>query len=170
MADIEIRRATPFDAKAIHRLMNAEEVSYFYGTSPYSSLREWQVYLERCSENNCDIFVADSAGVARGLIVVSGRKEISCKHTAMLSLAVSPDVPRQGTGRALMTAAISYAFDWLNASRIELEVMHDNQKAINLYMSCGFEKEGLKRQALYRKGAYCDVLMMALLRSPVHQR
>ena len=169
MVEILIRRATPFDSKAIHRLMNSGDVPYYYGINPHSSQHEWQEYIERSAKDGYDILVADSAGLVKGLINISGRKEPAYKHSVMLSLAVLTEAQRQGTGRALMNSAISYAFDWLNASRIELEVMENNHKAINLYASCGFEVEGRKQQAIYRQGKYCDVLIMALLRWPALQ-
>lgn len=40
----------------------------------------------------------------------------------------------------------------------------DNDRAIRLYEKPGFQKEGLRRMATVRKGAYIDEYMMSRLR------
>jgi putative acetyltransferase len=45
--------------------------------------------------------------------------------------------------------------------RIELDVTVDNEKAINLYQSFGFEIEGTKKYAIIKNGKYADLLMKA---------
>jgi putative acetyltransferase len=39
---------------------------------------------------------------------------------------------------------LDLADNWLKLVRVELDVFSDNQKAISLYQSCGFEIEGKK--------------------------
>lgn len=48
--------------------------------------------------------------------------------------------------------------------RVELEVFSDNEGAIRLYESLGFQKEGLQRMATVRGGRYVDEYLMARLR------
>lgn len=60
-----------------------------------------------------------------------------------------------------MTFCLSYAFDWLAARKIELEVFHDNEVAIGLYKKFGFQQAGIRRGAAFRHGRYEDVLLMA---------
>ena len=48
--------------------------------------------------------------------------------------------------------------------RVELEVFHDNQRALRLYQRPGFEQEGVKRKACLREGEYHDIIVMAILR------
>jgi putative acetyltransferase len=46
---------------------------------------------------------------------------------------------------------------------MELEVFHDNERALRLYERLGFEREGVMRQAALRDGQLRDVVMMAKL-------
>ncbi|MDK2970423.1 MAG: diamine N-acetyltransferase [Candidatus Sumerlaeota bacterium] len=56
-----------------------------------------------------------------------------------------------------------YAFDVLNLHRVQLHVWTENQGAIHIYESAGFQREGLLREAMAHDGKYCDFLVMGLL-------
>ena len=47
----------------------------------------------------------------------------------------------KGVGAALMRAGLTFADNWLNLTRVELEVYADNEAAIHLYERFGFELE-----------------------------
>ena len=51
-----------------------------------------------------------------------------------------------------MKAALDLADNWLNPTRIELEVYTDNQTGIALYEKWGFEIEGTLRHFAFRGG------------------
>ena len=59
-------------------------------------------------------------------------------------------------GDALLNEILDLADHWLMLVRVELEVFSDNEGAIRLYESLGFQKEGLKRMATVRGGRYVD--------------
>lgn len=67
-------------------------------------------------------------------------------------------------GTALLNEILDLADHWLMLVRVELEVFSDNEGAIRLYESLGFQKEGLKRMATVRGGRYVDEYLMARLR------
>lgn len=67
-------------------------------------------------------------------------------------------------GDALLNEILDLADHWLMLVRVELEVFSDNEGAIRLYESLGFQKEGLKRMATVRGGCYVDEYLMARLR------
>jgi len=63
-----------------------------------------------------------------------------------------------------MEAILDLADNWLNLSRLELEVMVDSEAALNLYRHSGFEVEGRKRRAIFRAGQCVDTFVMGRLR------
>lgn len=68
----------------------------------------------------------------------------------------------RGLGRALMEASIAEAVAE-GARKIELEVFTDNEAAIGLYRSTGFEAEGLRRDHYEREdGSIKSATMMAM--------
>jgi putative acetyltransferase len=64
-----------------------------------------------------------------------------------------------------MQAAIDLADNWINLTRLELEVYTDNEPAIRLYKKFGFTIEGTLLGFAYRDGQYVDTYMMARLRA-----
>ena len=69
----------------------------------------------------------------------------------------------KSVGRQLMEAAIRWASRHRRIRRIELDVAVENEGAVALYKSLGFEIEGRAVQALYKQGRYMDRYDMALL-------
>ncbi len=70
-----------------------------------------------------------------------------------------------GYGSEAMQLLLRHGFQTLNLNRIFLRVYADNARAIRSYEKCGFIREGVMRQAMYKDGQYIDVLFMSVLRS-----
>jgi len=62
-----------------------------------------------------------------------------------------------------MQALCDYADHWAQVLRIELSVFTDNERAIRLYRSLGFEHEGTHRCYALRHGRYADVHLAAFV-------
>lgn len=69
-----------------------------------------------------------------------------------------------GAGSYAMREILRHGFHDLNLNRIWLSVLDDNAAAIRLYEKYGLKHEGRERQAVYKDGAYRDLLRMAILR------
>ena len=80
----------------------------------------------------------------------------------IVTLAVRPEARRQGLGGRLLDRTLSRARDQ-GVARLLLEVAHDNDAALALYASRGFERAG-RRPAYYARpdGARADALILAL--------
>jgi putative acetyltransferase len=61
-------------------------------------------------------------------------------------------------------AKFSLSTNWLNLTRLELEVYTDNEPAIRLYEAFGFEREGRLRQHAFSEGRYVASYVMGRLR------
>jgi putative acetyltransferase len=86
-------------------------------------------------------------------------------HSADLGISVHRDYWGTGIGQRLMATIVDLADNWLNLSRLELEVYTDNQAAIHLYKRFGFEIEGTRRLYSYGDGRWSDAHIMARLRA-----
>lgn len=71
----------------------------------------------------------------------------------------------KGYGREALSLGINFAFRELNLHRLNLTVFEYNPRAIHLYESLGFVREGAFREAIYRDGRRYDMLLYGLLRS-----
>ena len=88
------------------------------------------------------------------------RKRVS--HSGELSLSVLKDYWGLGIGGAMMETLIEWAKN-KKIVRIQLEVLEDNERAINLYNKFGFVIEGRKRKAVKLGKCFKDTLIMALI-------
>ena len=75
-----------------------------------------------------------------------------------------PELWDRGLGRDVMVALLRFGFEQLNLHRIYLRVFAENDRAVHLYESIGFQQEGCWRQGEYRHDRYHDILWMSILR------
>lgn len=71
----------------------------------------------------------------------------------------------RGLGADAVKLLVNFGFKDLNLHRIYLHVSATNQRAIRAYMKCGFQQDGLLRDAALIDGKWVDVFVMALLES-----
>ena len=73
----------------------------------------------------------------------------------------------KGYGKEAVLLLLEFAFKSLNLNKVYLDVGAFNQKAVNIYKSLGFEKDGILRQDVYMNGQYIDVIRMSAIESEV---
>ena len=83
---------------------------------------------------------------------------------ADLAIFIGPEYQGAGYGREAMELALRYAFHELNLFRVQLYVFGYNTRAINLYESIGFVREGTLRQSIHRDGVRYDTYVYGILR------
>ncbi len=86
------------------------------------------------------------------------------RHTASLGIMVHKDYQGKGIGTALLEKIIDLADNWLMLVRVELTVFVDNETAVRLYKTHGFQIEGTKKYMAIRNGKYADEYLMARYR------
>jgi putative acetyltransferase len=74
---------------------------------------------------------------------------------------VHADYQGRGIGTALLKKILELADNWLMMVRVELTAFVENEGAVRLYKSFGFEIEGVRKYAAIREGKYADEYMMA---------
>lgn len=160
---LQIRRAETDDCAAIYEMFGSPVV--YSGTLqlPYPSREYWRKRLTE--SEGCYNLVAVSGEHVIGMFSVDTfPNRPRRRHAGLIGISVSEAWQGKGVGNALMQAGIDLADNWLNLSRLELEVYADNEAAIRLYERFGFEREGVLRQHAFRNGRYVDSIVMARLR------
>jgi RimJ/RimL family protein N-acetyltransferase len=108
------------------------------------------------------LFVLEEDGELVGSL---GLHPSNAEGVLSMGMWVLPDRRGHGGGRMLMEAAL--AARPADAHKIELEVFPDNEPAIALYRTFGFEEEGLRRDHYRRRdGSLRSALVMVRLFPP----
>ena len=104
-------------------------------------------------------FVADDDGRIVGSIGI-GLEPYGVAEFGMMLLETHRG---QGLGRRLLDAAVDWARE-VGAHKVGLQVWPDNERAIGLYRSAGFEEEGVLRKHYRRNnGELWDAVVMGLI-------
>jgi L-phenylalanine/L-methionine N-acetyltransferase len=160
--DILIRAAEPADAAGISALLGT--VGTFEGTlqlpdMPVASRLE---HLQRVDSQSPRL-VAVSRGEVVGMASLIGLPSLRRAHSRSLAIAMATGWQGKGLGRRLMQRLLDWADNWGGVLRVELHVHADNERAIALYKSLGFEEEGRHKGYALKNGRYVDSLSMARL-------
>ena len=161
---LTIRRAEPDDSPALYEMFKSPKLYANTLQLPYPSREQWRRRLSEPGDGTYNLVAVAGDKVVGmfGLHTFPARPRRH--HAAAVGLTVHDDWQGKGVGTALMRAGLDLADNWLNLTRLELEVYTDNEAAVRLYERFGFEREGLLRRHAYRDGRYVDAYVMARLR------
>ncbi|HJQ28974.1 MAG TPA: GNAT family N-acetyltransferase [Rubrobacter sp.] len=161
--EITVRHTEPEDYKALHRIISGPRAIAGTMQLPFPSAETWRKRLAEPPEGLYSL-VACVDGEAVGNLGLEALSRPRRRHTGRIGMAVRDDWQGKGVGSALMEAALDLADNWLNLTRIELQVYVDNAAGIALYEKFGFEIEGTHKRFAFRDGEYVDAYSMARLR------
>lgn len=157
-----IKIATPSDFQFIYDLYMHPLVNPYLLYEPMSTTEFKPVFEDLIGRKLIYILQEKEQNIAMFKFV---RMPFRNSHIVYLGgVGVHPDFAGKGYGKKLMQAVIDLA-QAEGFKRIELSTATINERAIRLYESMGFEKEGVLRQYTYLKSEdrYLDEVMMALL-------
>jgi L-phenylalanine/L-methionine N-acetyltransferase len=163
--DPVIRAVAERDHEAIHQILTSPHVLAGTMRLPFAGLHQTK---ERLSPRVGTYQVVAEAGeevVGFGELITEPEHPRHGHVGDLNMIATRADSVGQGIGRSLTEALIDLAENWLNLRRLSLIVFSDNQPAIHLYQSLGFEIEGTMRRFGYGNGAWMDAIMMGRLRT-----
>lgn len=162
--ELQIRRAEPNDSSVLYEMFSSSRVFGSTLQLPYPSREQWRQRLAEPGEDRFDLVAVASDSVVGMLTMHTFPNRSRRRHVGAIDIVVHAEWHGKGVGKALMSAGIELADNWLNLRRLELEVYTDNAAGIRLYERFGFELEGTLRQHAFRDGQYVDSYIMARLR------
>ena len=162
---LTIRRAEPDDYPALYEMFTSPKLYANTLQLPYPSRETWRRRLAEPGDGAHNLAAVVGDKVVGMLSLHTFPHRPRRHHVGSIGMSVHDDWHGKGVGAALMRAGLDLADNWLNLTRLELEVYTDNEPAVRLYERFGFEREGLLRQHAYRDGRYVDAYAMARLRT-----
>jgi len=158
--NIEIRRAEPGDYKAVQQVHAQPNAMRGTLQLPFPSEEMWKKRLEGIGDD----MYALVACIEGEVIAMAGLhlfpKSPRRGHVGYVGMAVHDKWHSKGVGTALMKALLELAENWLNLSRLELNVFTDNEPALRLYKKLGFVIEGVRPRQYRIRGEWVDDILM----------
>ena len=159
-----IRRAEADDYSAIYEMFKSPKLYADTMQLPYPSREYWRKRIGEASDSVFSMVAVVDDRIVGQLSIETFPNRPRRRHVGRLGISVHAEWQGKGVGTALMAAAVDLADNWLNLTRLELEVYAINAAAIHLYERFGFTYEGTMRQHAFRDGEYVDSNMMGRLR------
>ncbi len=130
------------------------------------NLEEETAWFENLAKSKDNVVFAILTLAEHKLIGNCGLHRIDLKNrSAVLGIFIGDkDYWGKGYGTDATRTLLRFAFEELALNRVELEVYDYNPRAMRAYEKAGFRREGTRRQALYREGAFHDIHLLAILR------
>lgn len=125
---------------------------------PYSRERHLQC-INSGSERHVSIFRKDDDAIV-GFIIL---QDIDSPHRALQFRRIVIADKGRGYGRAALRRIKQYCFEELGFHRLWFDVYTDNQRAIQLYESEGFQQEATLRDAQFRQGRFRSLHIYGML-------
>ncbi|WP_394219399.1 GNAT family N-acetyltransferase [Halobacillus trueperi] len=159
-----IRKGEPEDAP--YTMAIAKEIlSEGYGLKQLSefhdSLEKEEGWISRYEDPNF-FLVAEIEGEVVGFLNFDVGTLSSTKHQGTFGVSVKRDARDQGVGRKIVMEMIDRCRQTVGIDIIRLNVLESNARAIHLYESLGFQKEGCFQDYIRKSGKSEDLTHMAL--------
>ena len=78
-----------------------------------------------------------------------------------LAIMIGSPYRGRGYGQEAMELLCDFCFQEMNLHKLKVSVLAFNAAAIRCYERCGFVREGLLKEEIFRRGAYQDVVLLA---------
>ena len=166
--EIILRAIEPQDNEVLRSMINDPEMEYMLGgwSFPVSSVAQakWHETLESdASIIRCAIQLKNEAAIIGSVMLTDIDYKNGC---AGIHIKICANNHRgKGYGTETICLVTKFAFCELRLNCIYAHVNEHNNISQRLFEKCGFNKEGILKNRLYKRGEYVDVVSYSLLRS-----
>lgn len=98
-----------------------------------------------------------------GIGTISSSHKIKSRHSGELGIVVAQEYQGKGIGTSIIQQLIDWAKGNEVTTRIQLDTRTDNELAVKLYQSFGFEIEGCLKNSTLLDGKYYDLYVMGMM-------
>ncbi|PLS04731.1 GNAT family N-acetyltransferase [Neobacillus cucumis] len=154
--------------KAVYEILSLEEVTRFYGTSPFTLPAEATRLIDIYHKN-----YLDKRGIRWGIKLKENQRIIGTLGLNVLHLKnkraeigyeLHPLYWRKGFAEEAVSEVIKFSFKQLNLHRIGAVVYPENEASLALLEKLGFTNEGLLRGYMFQDEYFHDTFVLSLLK------
>lgn len=168
---VTLRPVEMRDVDALYRFRMDEEVMFWaaggFAESMLSRTQIEEFVKSQKASDSGRVFVIevekDGAQVVIGQISFRDYQRINRNVTIGMFIG-EREYWGKGYGTAALEQFLRMLFTRYGAHRISLDTFADNKRAIRSYEKCGFQIEGVRREAMWTMNGHRDQVMMGLLR------
>ena len=167
MRDLVYRRAEVEDGEALYifgrQLLSETSLMLLFPDERAKSVEDMQFVIQRFHEMPRHFLInAWDGDVCVGEALCMGGQFERNKHGGRVGVGVLATHYGQGVGKGLMEEIERIALEH-EMRRLELTVMEHNVRAHRLYLSMGYQDEGVNRHSLFVDGKWVNEIMMSKL-------
>lgn len=161
-----LRAVEESDNAMLLSLINDPDTEMMLGGSSWlvseAEQLKWFENQERSRDVLRCIVALKDDGKAIGTIILS---DIDQKNaTGHIHIKMSKDGGRgKGFGTDAVNTMVQYAFEELRLNCIYANILSYNEVSIKLFERCGFKKDGVLRQRVFKKGQFYDLFYYSRL-------
>jgi RimJ/RimL family protein N-acetyltransferase len=166
-ARLYLRPLSKDDVPTITRYANDPEVRMYLANVYPLSLSEESEWVEKQMKRNIhNIIFCVCLKENDALLGLMGLHKIDyvngiAETGAMLG---EKDERNKGYGAEAKMLILEYAFLTLNLRKILSTAIADNKGSIKHNQNCGYKIDGVRKKHFYRKGKYCDEVLLSVLK------
>ena len=165
---IKLRAIESEDNAILLEMMNDPDIEMMVGGHSWpGSMAEQMKWFSKL-ENNPSVLRCIIANKendkAIGTLILN---EIDMKNgTGHIHIKIASGSERgKGYGTDAINAILSYAFSELRLNCIFANILSYNEASVHLFEKCGFSRDGVLRDRVYKRGKYVDLLSYSRLSS-----
>lgn len=158
--------------KVYLRPLERKDIYILYEMSNEKKVRKYNILLPSDAQHSSQkrvlrkaLSIINEKNVLVGFITY--KEDNYFKRVYSIGITIGSRYWGRKYGQDSIKALLIYLFGRLNASRVELEVIKSNLRAIGCYKKCGFVEEYIKENKVYIDGEYADTMIMRILREEV---
>jgi len=161
---VNLRPFTKNDVPIVTRWINDPEVREFISTVFPQTEKQEDEWFNRLGSSDKDVVlcIETKEGAPIGIM---GIHKINWVHRTCETGAIigEKEYWGKGYGTDAKMYLLCYIFHTLNLHRVGSSVIEFNERSLNYSLHCGYQIEGRKRQHIFRKGKYWDLIDLGLL-------
>ena len=101
-----------------------------------------------------------------GVVGMTGIRDIDWKNGSAAGggIRIRKDLQAKGIATDVYMTLLRFAFDELRLHRFTASAFDDNTSSVRFMEKCGFKREGVFREAIFKEGKYKNLISFAILR------